>query len=104
MVLARAGCEILGESSLSLSQPFFLLSHGLKSYLRVVGQVHSFIHSSCQSTDFFLFLFLSFFFFFFYLFRATPAAYVGSQARGPIGAVDASLRHSHSHTMAKLCL
>ena len=31
------------------------------------------------------------------LFRATPEAYGGSQARGGIRAVDASLHHSHSN-------
>ena len=31
------------------------------------------------------------------LFRATPAAYGDSQARGQIGAVAANLRQSHSH-------
>ena len=51
---------------------------------------------------FFLFLSLSFFFFFFFfgLFAfswAPPAAYGGSQARGPIGAVAAGLHHSHSN-------
>ena len=30
-------------------------------------------------------------------FRATPAAYGGSQTRGPIGAVADSLRQSHSN-------
>ena len=30
--------------------------------------------------------------------RATPAAYGGSQARGPVGAVVAGLRQSHSNT------
>ena len=34
--------------------------------------------------------------FVFWLFRAAPAAYGGSQARGPIRATAASLRHSHS--------
>ena len=34
---------------------------------------------------------------FFCLFRATPAAYGGSQARGLIGAVAAGLHHSHSN-------
>ena len=34
----------------------------------------------------------------FLLFRATPAAYGSSQARGQIGAVAASLRHSHRNT------
>ena len=34
----------------------------------------------------------------FFLFRATPTAYGSSQARGGIGAVAASLHHSHSNT------
>ena len=44
-------------------------------------------------------LWLSFFFFFFLLlFRASPTTYGGSQARGLIGAVAASLCHSLSNT------
>ena len=35
--------------------------------------------------------------FFFFFFRAAPMAYEGSQARGLIGAVAASLCHSHSN-------
>ena len=35
--------------------------------------------------------------FFFGLFRATPIAYGGSQARGLIGAAAAGLYHSHSN-------
>ena len=38
------------------------------------------------------------------LFRATPMAYRGSQARGPIGAVAASLYHSHSNAESEPCL
>ena len=38
------------------------------------------------------------------LFRATPAAYGGFQGRGPIGAVVASLRHSHSNIRYEPCL
>ena len=37
------------------------------------------------------------FFFFFFLFRATPAAYGNSQARGQIGAAAAGLHHSHGN-------
>ena len=37
------------------------------------------------------------FWFFFGFSRATPAAYGGSQARGPIGAVAISLCQSHSN-------
>ena len=41
---------------------------------------------------------LSLSFFFFCLFRATPTANGGSQARGQIGATAAGLGHSHSNT------
>ena len=37
------------------------------------------------------------FIFYFLLFRAAPAAYGDSQARGPIGAVAAGLCHSHGN-------
>ena len=52
-----------------------------------------------------LILCISFFLFFFLfcLFRATPAAYGGFQARGWIGAV-AGLHHSHSNARSKPCL
>ena len=43
--------------------------------------------------------FLSFFFF-----RATPTAYGGSQARGPIGAVSADLHQSYSNSGSELGL
>ena len=36
-------------------------------------------------------------FFLIFFFRASLVAYGGSQARGPIGAIAAGLRHSHSH-------
>ena len=45
-----------------------------------------------------------FFVFVFCLFRATPTAYGGSQARGPIGATAASLHHSPSNDRSKPCL
>ena len=35
------------------------------------------------------------------VFRATPAAYEGSQARSLIGAVAASLHHSHSYARSQ---
>ena len=44
-------------------------------------------------------LWTSFFFFFFWscLFRATPKAFGGSQARGQTGAIAAGLHYSHSN-------
>ena len=60
-------------------------------------------YSSPEFLSFFSFFFLFFFFFFFFLlFRATPEAYGGSQARGPVGATAAGLHHSHSNTRSKL--
>ena len=40
----------------------------------------------------------------FFFFRATPAAYGCSQARGPIGAKTAGLHHSHSNARSESCL
>ena len=53
---------------------------------------------------FFLFLLFSIFFLFFCLFRAVPTAYGDSQARGLIGAVVATLHHSHSSAGSELRL
>ena len=67
-----------------------------------------FSHLSPGESLFFLFfsifLFFSFFSFVFCPFRAAPATCGGSQAGGPIGAVAASLHHSHSHARSKLRL
>ena len=52
----------------------------------------------CVATSISLFSFLPFFF---CLFRTTPAAYRGSQARGQIRSAAASLHHSHSNTRSK---
>ena len=47
-------------------------------------------------------IFLLLFCFVLLLFRATPVAHGGgSQARGPIGATTAGLRHSHSNTRSE---
>ena len=56
--------------------------------------------------NFFLlvFAYVGKFFFVFCLFRATPAAYGGSQAKGPIGAAASGLHHSHSNTGFELHL
>ena len=42
--------------------------------------------------------------FFAFFFRATPVAYVGSQARGRIGATAPGLHHSHSNARSEPCL
>ena len=57
-------------------------------------------------TGFFPFILFYFILFYFILvfFRAAPAAYGGSQARGLIGAVAASLHQSHSKAGSELHL
>ena len=49
-------------------------------------------------------MFFSYRLFFFFLFSATPMAHGGSQARGRIGAVAASLHHSLSNARSEPCL
>ena len=39
-----------------------------------------------------------------FVFRATPEAYGGSQARGRLGATAAGLHHSHSNLASERCL
>ena len=41
---------------------------------------------------------------FFCFYRAAPMAYASSQVRGQIGAIAASLHHSHSNSGSELCL
>ena len=50
-----------------------------------------------EFTFYFFFIFILFYFFFFAIFWAAPTAYGGSQARGQIEAVAASLCQSHSN-------
>ena len=63
----------------------------ITSILKKLNPVHGF---------FLVFFFLGFFFFLAFV-RAAPVAYAGSQARGRIGAVAASLGHSHSNSGSK---
>ena len=57
-----------------------------------------------KATKFGFILCFYFYIYLFSLFRATPLAYGGSQARGPIGAVAASLCQSHSNSGSELHL
>ena len=59
----------------------------------------------CSSILFYFILsYLILFYFIVFFFRATPAAYGGSQARGLIEATAAGLHQSHSNTRSKLRL
>ena len=48
-----------------------------------------------------IYFFIFYFFCIFAISWAAPAAYGGSQARGPLGAVAAGLHHSHRHSNAR---
>ena len=48
-----------------------------------------------------LYIYFFIFIFYFLLYRAASTAYGGSQARGLIGAIAASLRHSHSNARSQ---
>ena len=56
------------------------------------------------SLFYFILVYFILFYFIFNLFRAALMAYGGSQARGQIGATDASLHHSHSNARCEPCL
>ena len=60
----------------------------------------------CGSLCLFLFLCVRdiYLFIYFCLFRAEPTAYGGSQARGPVEAIAASLHLSHSNVGSEPCL
>ena len=66
--------------------------------------LNSFQRMGLLSLLLFFFFFFFFFFVFFFFFRVVPAAYGGYQARGPVGAVAASLYHSHSNMGSELHL
>ena len=66
-----------------------------------VGSVHPNSHcllGAAHQPGFFVFVFC------FFLFRAAPAAYGSSQAKGQIPAIAAALCHCHSHTRSGLRL
>ena len=77
-----------------LNNPHFLYL-ATDDYFRILAIVNNNEHGNINiSTSHFIFVF----------FRAAPVAYRTSQARGPIGAVAAGLRHSHSHATSELRL
>ena len=89
------GLQRLNPAGLSLGHlqgatPASQLPEGLAETSVAAALQHNF--SLCP----FSFVFFCFVLFLFLLFRATPAAYGDSQARGQIGAVAAGLCHSHS--------
>ena len=82
---------------------------GAEYYKFTVWASSTTVSQTCSNTEQFLFFFFfliniarrNLYLFIFLIFRATPAAYGGSQARDQIGAAAASLHHSHSHTISE---
>ena len=68
------------------------------SMVTLSGNVINFIYL------YFFFKIFIYLFIYLLLFKAAPAAYGSSQARGRIGAVAASLDHSHTEAGSELCL
>ena len=92
-------CESIGPGPICLQKS---VTSSLKMTLLSMSFHHSFPRTSPNYPKLFLksqIVLLSFF-----LFRATPIAYGSSQARGRIGAVAASLRHSHINVRSELHL
>ena len=90
----ESGAHLEHSATLSNSQPF--LGHHGESDSAIYILTWFLIVSLPQWNVirfFFVFLFLSF--------RATPMAYGDSQARGPIGAIAASLHYGHSNARSK---
>ena len=79
-----------------------LHQHGHSTCVQMVGLWGSSwffsLFQNIYNVGFFLFCFVLFCF---CLFRAAPVAYGSSQARGQIGAIAASLHHSHSNARSK---
>ena len=90
------GCPLTSVEVNKHSCPFLGYENLNRQSQRGPTTSHELTAQSCFS-----FFFLSFFFFFLLLFRATPVAHGDSQARGPIGAVAASLHHSHGNVRSE---
>ena len=74
---------------------YFSVSYDMQEL--IWGELCSLLLLLCHSVFFFFFVFLLFLW-------AAPTAHGGTQARGRIGAVAASLHHSHSNARSELCL
>ena len=78
-------CGMLSQSGHRLAASSWEGDLGVKGYVYILISHFELVHCS------------PIFFFFWSFFRASPAAYGGSQARGRIGALAAGLHHSHSN-------
>ena len=94
---------LLKYSWFTMSCPFLLYSSVTQSYIHTHSFSYVIFHHVLSQVIGYSFLCCTaglhcLPFFFFWLLRATFVTYGGSQARGPIGAVVANLRQSHSNT------
>ena len=86
------GCVLSTKTQTLLNRNLFAkITTTFMNYFSVVTFLANILHL------FLLLYYLFILFFVFYLFRASPAAYGSSQARGRIGAAAASLHHSHNN-------
>ena len=78
----------------------------IKQNLRIQSGLNlsTLVFTQCKYSLFNILFKVSFILISFCLFRGTPMAYGGSQARGLIRAVASSLCHCHSSARSKLCL
>ena len=74
---------------------------GAKSWVEYEGFIIFHYYLLLYVLEIFHNIILIYLFIYVFLFRATPAAYGSSQARGQIGATAADLRHSHSNTRSE---
>ena len=98
------GCKVDTQFLFPLPQVYFYVVTLSIENLSLFVHLFSVISQVSTYVQVWFFFFFFFFFLVFCLFRPTPAAYGGSQARGLIRAAVANLRHSHNNTGSKLRL
>ena len=92
-----------GKGLIPLRRSLFCCDVAPWNPIHCVATSDLFVGYSITRNYAFLFIFI-FILFYFLLFRAAPVANGGSQARGPLGAIAAGLRHSHSYARSEPCL
>ena len=82
-----------------MSHPSEIIS---RTYIVKIQLIYNVVPiSAIQQSDSTIYIYTFLFIFMYLFFRDAPMVYEGSQARGPIRAVAASLHHSHSNAGSK---